>query len=125
MKYMFNTDPAYLKVTLSEPIKIETIQDHYDYLSLSHYPQRDLKVLIDCSNVKFKVQRRELESVKAPFEKAIMKYNSIQEAIIVDEPYGTVIATLFEQYFPDHAKYNFKIFCTEESAKDWLINSLI
>lgn len=123
MKYLFNSDPQYLNVVVDEIIKIEDVQNHYDLLALSHFPQKDLKVLINCKNSRFRIQRDEIQTVDLAFKKALMRYNSIQEAIIVDKPYKTVIASLFEQYFPDHIKYLFKIFCTEEAALDWLLNN--
>jgi len=51
---------------------------------------------------------------------AVENYDSINEAIFVQKPYATVIATMFEEQ-TTFVNYFFRIFYTKEAALDWLI----
>lgn len=109
-----------LKTVYQGVMKIDDIISHYlKILDDSSLP-RDLKVLIDCSSAQFDVNVDEIGLATDIVKKALLKYNSIREAVLVDKPHETVIATLFEKYNSALESYSFAVFSTETAARNWL-----
>lgn len=109
-----------LKTEYQGVMKIDDIIRHYVKILDDNSLPRDLKVLIDCSSAQFDVNVDEIGLATEVVKKALLKYNSIREAILVDKPHETVIATLFEKYNSALESYSFSVFSTETSARNWL-----
>ena len=119
--YYYNEKLDILETRTLGILRITDIIHHYDKLiNIVNLPNC-LKVLIDCRGSKLDVKIDEISSTNDAVKKALSKFENIQEAILVDQPYETVVATLFENYNADIIEYRFKVFCTEEAAKHWLV----
>jgi hypothetical protein len=77
-------------------------------------------VLIDCRGTRIDVSPDEIAQTHAAVKKAISRYTHIREAILVDEPHGTVVAALFQSSYYDLKQYSFMIFSTMDAALSWL-----
>lgn len=109
-----------LEIEMQGVITIDDIILHYTNIMDDKTLPRELKVLIDCRSTQMDINVDEISSTIDAVKKALLKYNSIREAILVDKPFETVVATLFEQYNSDLEAYNFSVFCTEKAAINWL-----
>lgn len=119
--YLYNEKLNILVVKTKGTLRITDIINHYNELTNNVTFPNNLKVLIDCRGTQLNIKINEISFVNGALKNALNKYENIQEAILVDKPYETVVATLFKDYNVDLKKYSFKIFYTEDAAKSWLI----
>lgn len=101
-------------------LKIDDILSHYAKINDDGSLPRNLNVLIDCRDSQLDVKLDEISLTKDIVKKVLLNFKSINEAIIVNKPYETVVATLFEDYNSELESYNFEIFSTENAARYWL-----
>lgn len=118
--YSFNSSVQVLEVKASSELVVDEIIDHYERLFKDDSLPRNVKVCIDCRNVAFKMNVREITRTKEALIKTVQKYETINEAILVGKPFETVIATLFQDLSSDIDSYRFDVFSTKEAALDWL-----
>ncbi len=119
MGFHFNSDSDILIYKCVDIIDKEHIMDLYKHIAEeSSYP-RNLRTLIDAADCIFKFEIKDLPELFQGLEKAFEKYSSLREAIVVDKPYETVLATLFAEGFKD-PNYKFKVFSTKYAALGWL-----
>lgn len=119
-EYTYNSNLNVLEVKFIGDLDIKNVLEYYDFVRKDKSLPKNLKVLIDCSQVKFKIETTEVVYVKEAVWQTVKVSHPLREAIIVDQPYETVIATLFGNLSFDIELYNFAIFCTKEAALDWL-----
>lgn len=117
--YSFNEKFNILETRLDGNLNIEDIVDHYDRIFKDDSLPKKLKVLVDCRNSTFDIDVDEIDLSFVTLKKALNKYDFIQEAIIVNEPFKTVIVTLFRES-ANFKNYDFRIFSTENAARRWL-----
>lgn len=120
INYRFNTETDILEARAEEAITINDIIAHYRELSDNHSYPFSLKVLIDCRGTNFEVNHGDIEQTHDAVKEAITKYTHIREAIVVDQPHSTVVASLFQSSYYDLKKYSFMIFSTVDAAMSWL-----
>ena len=109
-----------LRVRYPGMLTKEEIIAHYDELRTNISFHRQLRILIDCRFSTFTVRPDEVpELIKAAI-KAVGEYESVKEAMMVNDPYETVIVTLFKNGI-NVPNYMFKVFYTEEAALNWLV----
>lgn len=120
-EYFYNEKLDILETRTKGILRITDILSHYDKLTNIVNLPKCLKVLIDCRGTKFDIKIDEIALSNDSVKKALNKYKNIQEAILVDKPYETVVATLFKNYNADIIEYRFKIFYTEDAARRWLV----
>jgi hypothetical protein len=120
-KYSYNKELDILVLRVSEVIPINEIIDHYLELSKDVALPRKLRVLIDCRGTRLNVDTDEIDLTHDAVKEASNKYEYIKEAILIDKPFETVIANLFQHYNEDIENYKFSIFSTEEVALRWLV----
>ncbi len=118
--YSYNEKSKILELRTIGVIKIDDIISHYAELNDDGSLPRNLKVLIDCRGTQLDIKVNEISLTKDSVKKVLLKFKSIKEAILVDKPFETVVATLFKDYNSDLESYSFRIFCTENAAKNWL-----
>jgi len=118
--HTFNEQTGILEAKASKVITIGDIIDHYGHLSEKPSYPFSLRVLIDCRGTRFDVSPEEIEQTHAAVKKAISRYTHIREAIVVDQPHGTVVAALFQSNYYDLKQYSFMIFSTVDAALSWL-----
>jgi hypothetical protein len=63
----------------------------------------------------------DLEIIVEENIKSLEKYDSIIDAIIIDDPKNTVLSMLYLELAKPN-KYRFEIFATKSAALDWLNN---
>lgn len=119
--YLYNEKLDILEVKTKGTLRITDIISHYNELTNNVNLPNNLKVLIDCRGTQLDITINEISFANAAVKNALNKYENIQEAILVNQPYETVVATLFKDYNVDLKKYSFKIFYTEDAAKSWLL----
>jgi hypothetical protein len=84
------------------------------------YP-RKLKILTDSIDAIFNFSIEDLEIIVEENFKSLEKYDSIIDAIIIDDPKNTVLSMLYLELTKTN-KYKFEIFATKRAALDWLNN---
>ncbi len=109
-----------LRVRYPGMLTKEEIIAHYDELRTNRDFHRNIRILIDCRDSTFTVKPEEVPELTAAAKKAVMEYDFVKEAMMVSDPYETVIVVLFEKGI-NIPNYRFKIFYTEEAALDWLL----
>ena len=118
--YSYNEKSMILETGTIGILKIEDIISHYEKINNDDSLPRNLKVLIDCRGTQLDVTVDEINLTSDVVKKALLIYNYIKEAILVDKPYETVVATLFENYNSYFESYSFRVFSTENAARNWL-----
>ena len=81
----------------------------------------NLRVLIDCRDVAFDIDIRSIEFTSETLNKSLKRYSTIKEAILVDKPFETAIAKMFQLLHSKIENYNFEIFSTEDASRKWLL----
>ncbi len=118
--YSFNEKSGILETKYTGVLKIEGIIFHYTRINNDDSLPRDLKVLIDCRGVQMDLKVDEISLSYDAVRKALLSYNYIKEAILVDKPPETVVAMMFEKDHSDFDSYSFRVFSTEKAARNWL-----
>jgi hypothetical protein len=118
--YTYNEESMILETRTKGILKIEDIIEHYKKIGKEESLSRNLKILIDCRGTKMDIKINEIGQTYDTVKEVLLKYNDIREAILVDKPYETVIAVLFDNYNADLESYSFKVFSTEDAARYWL-----
>ena len=67
----------------------------------------------------FDFKAKDIPKIWEAVNACLENYDSIEEAILVQKPYETAMAVIFEDGAPTE-NYKFKIFSTRENALDWL-----
>ncbi len=109
-----------LRVRYPGMLTKEEIIAHYDELRTNSSFHRNIRILIDCRNSTFTVKPEEVPELIAAARDAVREYDSVKEAMMVTDPYETVIVTLFEKGI-NIPNYRFRVFYTEEAALNWLL----
>lgn len=125
IKYTFNQQLQIVELVAQDIVTVDQIIEYYLSISKDKSLPRDLKTLIDCTNGKLQIDLNKYEIEKARFalNKAMNVFDSICEAVIVVEPYETVVATLFREFNHDIKNLHFEIFCTEKASLKWLLSN--
>lgn len=119
--YIYNSSYNILKVKVQSLLTISGIRNHYKYLEENRDLPQNLKVLIDCRNVKMDVNPEELKDLCKQMENTLSHYEFLHEAIIVENPFETAIAQIFEMYYNTYKNFRFNVFSTEIGALNQLI----
>jgi hypothetical protein len=118
--FQHDEDLKILRVRYPGMLTKEEIVAHYNELRTNRSFHRNIRILIDCRDSTFTVKPEEVPELTAAAKKAVREYDSVKEAIMVTNPYETVIVILFEKGI-NIPNYRFKIFYTEQAALNWLL----
>ena len=119
MKLVFDHEKQLMHSSPTGPISAEMIISHYDQLIENTQLPRVLQVFIDCTNTKFAIRPEEVSNINKKVGEACKHYDRIDEVIVVDQPYSTAVARVFEGEM-QYPNYSFNVFCTHEAAGAWL-----
>jgi len=119
--YSFNEDTQVLDLRTERVLKVDDIISHYVHISSDNSLPRKMRVLIDSRGTKMDLRIEDIALTNEAVKKALTKYTFLKEAIIVDKPYETVIATMFERFYAKMDSYAFRVFSTENAARSWLM----
>lgn len=116
----FDTDLEILVVEPEKSLEAGFIKEYYNYLERDESLPRNLRSLCITKATKYPVGTKDVNELVETLALACKKYNSIKEAFLVEDPYMTVITTLFSEK-ADFPNYMSKIFSTEAAAIKWLL----
>ncbi len=119
LQIQFDEEYHLLHTKLSGKIHFEDVEEHYSHIFESHDLPRDLNVMIDARYAQFQLKPADIEMIVAMAAECLPKYKRISEAIVVDKPYETMVAMLFEES-STLPGYHFKTFSTIKAAQNWL-----
>ena len=119
--YTFQPDLSLIEVKGHGVISVEDIQGFYEELFQNEHLPGKIKVLIDGRDTAFAPGS---ESQMQRFGEVIAqlgaRFSSMKEALLVDAPLSTAIASLYKLH-TDHIRfYTFSVFSTEHAARNWL-----
>lgn len=112
----------YYRVVFDKELHKAGIIEYYQYLRDARALPRKMKILIDTSSCRFTVKTAEISQLNIAMKEAVREFDFLKEAIIVTQPYETVIATLFAEANREE-NYEFRVFSTEGAAGRWLTSS--
>ena len=118
--FLHDEELKILRVRYPGMLTKDEIIAHYDELRTNSSFHRNIRILIDCRNSTFTVKPEEVPELTAAARDAVRKFDSVKEAMMVTDPYETVIVTLFEKGI-NIPNYRFRVFYTEEAALNWLL----
>lgn len=119
--YIFNQQTAILKSEFTEDVTLAEIVNYIISTTENITYSRLLKIKTNAKSANFKFSIDDLETILIENDKLLEKHDFIIEAMIVDNPYSTVISMLYQELIKSN-KYRFKVFCTDEGASKWLEN---
>jgi hypothetical protein len=119
--YSFNEEAGFLELKTEGVMKVKDIISHYVHITMDDSLQGKMKVLIDSRGTRMDLRVEDIALTKEAVEKAMRKFSFLREAIIVDKPYETVIATMFERFYSKMDNYQLRVFSTENAARNWLM----
>jgi hypothetical protein len=122
--YSYDEDADILILSTDGVMKVQDIISHYEHITSDDALPRKLSVLIDSRGTQMDLKIADIEFTHEAVKKALNTYSFLKEAIIVDKPYETVIATMFERFYSKMESYLFRVFSTEEAARTWLMMNL-
>ncbi len=120
VKYTYDESEGILYAAPPTPTTIDLIVEHYLYLKNFKDLSPSLRILIDCRNVQFRILPDEISETEEAVAEALQHFKDLKEAILVEQPFEVVVATLFQQYNERQTAYEFNIFSTLKEAKRWL-----
>jgi hypothetical protein len=119
--YVYNSRSKILEVKVTGDISIEGIIGHYNYIAENDALPDILRILIDCRGAAFDVDINSIESTTEAVKKSLKRYKIIKEAILVDKPFATAVAKIFQLFNSKIKNYSFEIFSTEDASRNWLL----
>lgn len=119
-RFKHDEDFKILRVRYPGMLTKEEIIGHYEELRTNNSFHRNIRILIDCKDSNFTVKPDDVPELLDAARNAARNYKSVKEAMMVTDPYETVIVTLFEKGI-DLPNYRFKVFYTEDAALRWLV----
>ncbi len=123
LKYRFNKDLGFLETEADGNVSLMNIIEHYTLIANGKSLPDKLLILVNCANIEIDVNNREIKRAMASLNTALKSHKFIKEAIIVSKPHSTVIALLFESMAKQFKNYSFKVFSTQEAAREWLLSN--
>ena len=117
--FSFNHEIGVLLTKTGGDLGIDEILGHYEEIRNNETYPRDLKVIIDCRSTRLAVKLDDVTHIVQAAKSTIPKYERLTEAILITEPYETVVATLFEQN-ARFKNYHFRLFNSKNAALRWL-----
>ncbi len=121
VELVFDKSSEILRMNTSGTININDIVAVYNAILKNDTYPKELNILIDTRKSKFEIDLNEVVNITDVIKKVLNKYSIINEAILIEKPYETVIVTLVRDHM-NFENYNLKIFHTENAALSWLIN---
>lgn len=115
----FNQETGILNANYKGDISLKQIRDYIIATKENKSYPRNLKILSDGSEAKFKLLPSELGLIVEENIKSLEVYDSIVDAIVLSGPKETALSVLYQE-LAKNKKYKFQIFSTREAANKWL-----
>ena len=120
INYAFDDNTKTLRIRVEGKVSVEEIASAYNQIASETPFTESLKVLTDCRGAHFDFKLNQIKEIYNAAKLVLDSYSSIKDAIVIDKPYETAIATLFKEPI-QLENYNFNIFTTDEAAMRWLL----
>jgi len=117
----FDNDLGILIVEPEDQLSPQFIIDYYRNLEKNDTYPENLKALCITKASGYPQMTRDVEEIVDALKDACKKYETLKEAFLVEDPFMTVITTLFSEK-ADIPNYRSRIFSTEEAAIKWLLD---
>ncbi len=119
--YSYYENASLLELQTTGVMQVGDIISHYVHIRNDHTLPKNLKVLIDARSTQLDLRVEDIALTNDAVKEALLNFDSLREAILVDKPYETAIATMFERFYSKIESYNFRVFSTENAARVWLM----
>ena len=114
----YNSEKNRVDTLLHEEVTTEDILNHYAFIRRNKELPRDLKVLIDASKAKLRIDAQDIRKLEKTVNVTKLKYERMREAIVIDKQYEFVMTTLSSMI--SKGNLTFKPFPTIKAASKWL-----
>lgn len=119
IEYKFNTESNILEANYIGEVTCDEVINYIQTTKNNHQLPRVLKIISDTRNGLFNFSISDLDTIVDANNQSLENYDTIIDAIIVDNPKNTVLTVLFKQ-LANTKKYKFEIFATRDAALNWL-----
>lgn len=119
IEYKFNTESNILEANYIGEVNCDEVINYIQTTKNNHQLPRVLKIISDTRNGLFNFSISDLDTIVDANNQSLENYDTIIDAIIVDNPKNTVLTVLFKQ-LANTKKYKFEIFATKDAALNWL-----
>lgn len=119
IEYKFNTESNILEANYIGEVTCDEVINYIQTTKNNHQLPRVLKIISDTRNGLFNFSISDLDTIVDANNQSLENYDTIIDAIIVDNPKNTVLTVLFKQ-LANTKKYKFEIFATKDAALNWL-----
>ena len=117
----FDSSLGILVLTVENELTPGAVIDYYNELGENRDYPRDLKVICFVTAKDYLVKPEDLDEMVGVLDKTCVSYNTLAEAFVAEDPYSTVITTLFSEK-AKMPNYRSKVFSTKEAALKWLLD---
>ena len=117
----FDSSLGILVLTVENELTPGAVIDYYKGLGGNHDYPRELKVICFVTATSYPVRPEDVDEMVGALEKTCDSYNMLTEAFVAEDPYSTVITTLFSEK-AKIPNYRSKVFSTKEAALKWLLD---
>jgi len=115
----FNHQTGILETKYMGNIYLQEVVDYIRATKENKDHPRDLKIISDASQAIFVFTINDLEVIINENNASLEKYDSIIDALIVEDPKSTALSILYQRLERNN-KYKFNVFSTHEAAEEWL-----
>jgi len=115
----FNHQTGILETKYMGNIYLQEVVDYIRSTKENKDHPRDLKIISDASQAIFVFTINDLEVIINENNASLEKYDSIIDALIVEDPKSTALSILYQRLERNN-KYKFNVFSTHEAAEEWL-----
>jgi hypothetical protein len=92
-----------------------------EFLQMDEFTKMGYNLLSDYTEAKFNMELDEVNQITEFLHSIKAILNGKKQALIVNDPYNTVISVLFEGDVNHKVGFNVKTFSTQKSAFNWLV----
>lgn len=117
----FDSSLGILVLTVEKELTPGAVIDYYNNLGENNGYPRDLRVICFVTATSYPVRPEDVDEMVEALEKTCDSYNMLTEAFVAEDPYSTVITTLFSEK-AKIPNYRSKVFSTKEAALQWLLD---
>ncbi len=115
----FNQQTGILVSKFEGHINLKEVLDYIISTKNNKTYPRHLKIITDASQAIFNFSFTDLQHIVVENEKSLEQYDSITDAIIVNDPINTALSILYQE-LEKNMKYEFSIFSTKKASLEWL-----
>ena len=115
----FNQQTDILESKFEGDLKIKDVLAYIESIKNNKTYPRNLKIITDTTQAHFNLSISDIRIIAIENDKTLEEYNSITEAIIVNEPNSTALS-MFYKGLERNKKFKFDLFSTKEAALKWI-----